>query len=144
MDLSNYKDHFILFVEMGFVACNQSDEDSAIKLFKAAELLNPENIFPQIGMGYLKLHQLHLTQCKEILEECLIKEPENEIATTLLGICLSLTPDKVAEGEKLLNSMRKSTHDSQVKNVAVTALEFVDTFVKKAPSPVEVQKRLNS
>ena len=52
MDLAKYKEHFIVMVEAGFIAVNQADEDSAMKLFKAATLLDPKNLLPRVGMGY--------------------------------------------------------------------------------------------
>src|SRR3990167_1450794 len=92
-DLSKFKDHFILLSEAGFVAVNQADEDAAIKLFKAAEILNSKSLLPRIGMGYLHFHKLELKRACAIFEEVLEKDPTNEMARTFLGMCLSLTPD---------------------------------------------------
>ena len=47
----DYKEDWILFLEAGFIAVNQADEDAATKLFKAAEMLNPENTMPKVGHG---------------------------------------------------------------------------------------------
>jgi len=71
MDISNYKEHFITFLEAGFIAVNQADEDSAWKLFKAAELCNPKSQLPKIGFGYLHLHKLELKQAVETFDEVL-------------------------------------------------------------------------
>jgi hypothetical protein len=48
MSLQKFKDHFILMAEAGFIAINQSDEDAAIKLFAAAQLLDPNNPLPRL------------------------------------------------------------------------------------------------
>ena len=61
-DLSKYDDDFFLFLEAGFIAINQADEDAAVKLFKACELLRPENSLIKVGMGYMHLHKLELNE----------------------------------------------------------------------------------
>ncbi len=129
-----YKDHFFTLLEAGFIAVNQADEDSATKLFHAASILDKESNFPKIGIGYLHLHKLELKHACKLFNEVLEKEPNNEMAKTFLGICLSLTPDKVSEGEKILEETSK-TSDKDVKKVANTALEFVEKFVKKPKPP---------
>ena len=140
VDLEKHKKYFLLFVEMGFIAVNQADEDAALKLFKTAEILNPENSFPKIGLGYLHLHKLELKQACKLFEEVLSKEPTNEMAKTLLGISLSMTPDKGIKGEKILQEAVNKADDPAIKTCASTALSFVDKFIKKSKSPMEVKK----
>ena len=130
-DLSKFDEDFFLFLEAGFIAINQADEDAAVKMFKACELLRPENSLTKVGQGYLHLHKLELKAAIKNFEEVLAKEPDNEMAKTFLGIAMTLTPDKVAQGEKILEETVKSSHDSDVKKVANTSLEFVENFVKK-------------
>lgn len=137
--LQKYKDHFILLAEAGFIAINQADEDAAIKLFKASEILDPQNILPKIGMGYMHLCKLELKQAAKIFEEILAKDPYNEMAKTFLGLSLSLNPTEVAKGEKVLEESIKMCHDPMIKDLAKNALDFVEKFVKKAPSPVQGQ-----
>lgn len=133
----NRKD-FLLFLEAGFIAVNQADEISANRLFAAAELLEPKNSLVKIGVGYLHLHKLELKQAIAKFEEVLKKEPKNEMAKTFLGIALSWTPTDTLKGEKLLEETKKS-EDKDIKKLSKTALTFVDTFIKKAPSPAEVK-----
>lgn len=130
-DLQKYNEDFFLFLEAGFVAINQADEDAAIKLFKACELLRPDNTLIQVGIGYLHLHKLELKAAIKCFEEVIAKEPSNEMAHAFLGIALSLTPDQVAKGEKILADSAKSATDPYIKKVASTTLDFVDHFVKK-------------
>ncbi len=134
MNLKNYKEDFFLMLESGFIAVNLTDEDSALKLFRAAELLNPENTLPQVGFGYLHLHKLELAQAIRRFEDILKKEPKNEMAKALLGICLSLSPQQLNKGEKVLDETLKSK-DPMIKKLADTALDFVDKFVKTSPGP---------
>ncbi len=137
--LKHFHDDFFLLLEAGFIAVNAADEDSSIKLFRAAELLRPESTFPKVGFGYMHLCKLELKQAVALFKEVLAKEPENEMARTFLGICLSLIPNELSHGEKALTELAKSG-DSGIKQLANTALDFVEKFVKKAPSPVQPQK----
>jgi len=137
MSLQSYKEDFFLLVEAGFIAVNQFDEDAAIKLFKAAELLNPANTLPHLGKGYMHLCKLELKAAIALFEKILAQEPDNTMAKTLLGLSLSFNPTEVAKGEKTLEEALKSSDDKMTKNLATTALEFVRKFVKKSPSPAQ-------
>jgi len=140
-DLKKYDEDFFLFLEAGFIAINQADEDSAVKLFKTCELLRPENPLVKTGFGYLHLHKLELKQACDYFEEVLRIDPGNEMATTFLGIAMSLTPDKGAKGEQILEKSAKESSDSQVKKVANTTLDFVEQFVKKTPGPADIKRK---
>jgi len=138
--LDEYKNDFLLFVEAGFIAINQTDEDSTIKLFKAAEILDKTNPLIKIGFGYLALHKLELKKAIAAFEEVLKKDPKNDMAKAFLGIAISMTPKNMVKGEKLLEETLKSD-DKEVKKLAGIALDFVDKFIKKEPTPVEPKKK---
>ena len=135
MDLTKYKGHFITMVEAGFIAVNQADEDSAVKLFKAAMLLDPKNLLPRVGMGYLHLCKLELKQACKIFNEILEEDPKNEMAKTFLGLSMSLNPTEVSKGEQMLEESASKSKDPMVKTLATSAIEFVEKFVKKSPTP---------
>ncbi len=137
--LQEFKEHYILMVEAGFIAVNQADEDAALKLFKAAELLDPANMLPRVGRGYIHLCKLELKQAAKTFEEILQTDPSNEMAKTFLGLSMSLNPAEVAKGEKVLEDSATHAKDPMVKDLAVSALQFVEKFVKKTPSPVEAK-----
>ena len=134
--LQPYSEDFFLLLEAGFIAVNSADEDSAIKLFKAAETLRPDNTFPKVGFGYMHLCKLELKQAIALFQDVLAKEPSNEMAKTFLGLCLSLLPNELTKGEQTLESMTQS-QDSGIQKLANTALTFVEKFVKKTPGPVQ-------
>lgn len=134
MAIKKYKEDFILLAEAGFIAVNQADEDAALKLFKAAELLDPTNILPKLGFGYLHLHKLELKQAVKYFEEVLEKDPHNDMAKAFMGLCLSMMPNTINKGEKLLEQTLKSK-DPMIKKMSGSAIEFVDKFVKKSPGP---------
>ena len=137
MDLKKYKDHFIVMVEAGLIAVNQADEDSAMKLFKAAMLIDPKNLLPKVGMGYMHLCKLELKQACKLFNEILAEDPNNEMAKTFLGISMSLNPQEASEGEKLLEESKEKSRDPSIKTLATSAIEFVEKFVKKAPTPTQ-------
>ena len=134
------KDEFLLLCEAGFIAVNQMDDDAARKLFAASRVLDRENTLPKTGIGYLHLCKLELKEAAKTFQEVLEKEPDNEMAQAFLGVSLSLSPQEGAKGEKLLEETTKNSKDPTVKTLASSALEFVDKFIKKTPSPAEIQK----
>lgn len=131
---------FVLFLEAGFIAVNQADGDSAVKLFKAANQIFPKNPLTEVGFGYLHLHRLELKQAIKCFRKVLKREPKNEMAKVFLGIALSWTGPKSLEGEKLLHESTKS-RTKEIKTLSQNAIEFVDKFIKKAPTPVEGRTR---
>ena len=139
MSIKKYKEDFILLAEAGFIAVNFADEDAAIKLFKAAELLDAENVLPKIGFGYLHLHKLELKQAVKYFDDVLELDPHNEMAKAFKGLCLSMMPNHVDKGEKILHQSIKSK-DPLVKKMAGSAIDFVEKFVKKAPGPAGKSK----
>lgn len=138
--LDEYKDDFLLLVEAGFIAINQTDEDAAIKLFNAARILDKTSPLIKIGFGYLALHKLELKKAIQAFEEVLKKDPKNDMARAFLGIAISMTPKNMVKGEQLLEETLKSD-DKEVKKLAGIALDFVDKFIKKEPTPVEGKKK---
>jgi len=137
--LQKYKDDFVLLLESGFIAASQTDEDAATKLFRAAQILQPENVMPKVGFGYIHLLKLELNQACKKFEEVLKSDPHNEMARAMLGLSTSLTVKEADKGEKILKEALKNTNDPSVKNMASTAIDFVEKFVKKQPTPVQGQ-----
>ena len=102
----DFKKDWVLLLEAGFIAVNQADEDAALKLFKAAELLQPHNALPKVGFGYLHLHKLELKQACKMFEEALEIEPTNDMAKALLGISMSLAPTSLDKEKKFWNRLK--------------------------------------
>ncbi len=135
--LDKYKHDFKLLLEGGFFAANQADEDAAKKCFSAAQALQPSNTMPKVGFGYIHLLKLELKQACGIFEEIISKEPSNEMARALLGLSFALTTKDVSKGEKLLLEAEKNSSESTVKQMTKTAIDFIDRFIKKAPTPAQ-------
>ena len=134
--LQKYKDDFVLLLESGFIAASQTDEDAAAKLFRAAQILQPENVMPKVGFGYIHLHKLELKQAVKAFEEILATEPHNDMAKTFLGLCMGLMPNQADKGEKILESTTRS-RDPEIKQLSETAIDFIERFIKKTPGPAE-------
>ncbi len=135
--LQKYKDDFFLFLEGGFIAASQTDEDAALKLFRTAELMRPDNKLIKVGYGYIHLLKLELQQAIKTFEEVLKTDPTNDMARAMLGLSTALTGKETDKGEKILHEAAERTQDSTVKNMANTAIEFVEFFVKKQPGPLQ-------
>lgn len=135
-----FKEDYILFLEAGLVAVNHADEDSALKLFKAAELLNPANHLTKIGMGYLHLHMYQLKKACDLFEEVLEADPSNEMAKAMLGIAMILDPNMSGKAKKLLEQTHHS-HDKMVQHLSDMGLDFVDKYIKKTPPPKQGQSK---
>jgi tetratricopeptide (TPR) repeat protein len=139
--LQKYKDDFVLMLESGFIAASQTDEDAAVKLFKAAEILQPQNPMAKVGFGYIHLLKLELNQACKKFEEVLKADPHNEMARAMLGLSTALTVKDADKGEKILSEALKNSKDPTIKSMASTAIEFVEKFVKKQPTPVQGQPK---
>ncbi len=137
--IEQYKEDFYFLLEGGFIAIKNADEDSAIKLFRACELLKPDSTFPSIGFGYMHLCKLELKQAAAMFTRVLDKEPENEMARTFLGIVLSMNPTEMTKGEKILSDTAMKGQDPELKKLSNTALDFLEKHIKKHPSPAEIQ-----
>lgn len=139
MATNKYKEDFILLAEAGFIAVNQADEDAALKLFRAAEVLKPKNVLPKLGFGYLHLHKLELKDAIKYFEQVLDEEPNNQMAKAFMGLCYSMMPNTVEKGEKMLEQTSK-TKDPMIKELASSAMDFVEKFIKKSPGPASKGK----
>lgn len=135
-NLQQYQQDFVLFLEAGFIAVNQMDELSALSLFQASRMLSPNNVLPAIGIGYLHLCKMELKQAARAFEEVLSYDPSNQMAKTFLGLVLALNPSEMTKGEKILHETAGQNEDMAVKKLSSDAIEFVDVYLKKAPSPL--------
>jgi tetratricopeptide (TPR) repeat protein len=129
--LDEFRDDYALFIEAGFVATKQLDEIAARRLFKVAQLLNPDNPASQLGIGYIALNKLQVADATKIFEGILKKDPEHHLAKALLGISFLLTKGKMKKGEKLILEAKEESDDPTVKNLADVSLEWMEKDLKK-------------
>lgn len=130
-----FKEDFALFIEAGFIAVKQLDEISALRIFEAAQILNPASSAPKIGFGYIALNKLEIKKASEIFEEICAEDPDNHLAQTFLGISYLLNKNKRKKGEKLIQEAIEKTTDPSVKNLGKTALNWSEKELSKIKSP---------
>lgn len=137
MSLTQYEEDFKIFVEAGFIAVSELDEDSAIKLFRAALTLDPTHTMPKIGLASIAIHKLEIKRAVSILEEVMQQEPKNMRAAALLGISYILSNQRVEEGEKLLNQAVEQGDDEPTRELGALWLEVLQKAVRKSDSPAQ-------
>ena len=133
--LTFFVEDYSLFVEAGFVAVKQLDEVAARRLFKAAEILNPDNPASQLGLGYIALNRLRVVEAATIFEEILKKDPGHRLAQTLLGVAYLLSQDKKKRGEQLLLEAKEGCDDPTIKNLANVCLDGLQKDLGPKPLP---------
>lgn len=140
--IETFKDDFALLIEAGFIAVKQMDETSAMRIFHAAHIINPDSTAPDIGLGYIHLNKLELKKATEVFEAVLKKEPENHLAQTFLGMCFLLIKPKRKKGEKLIQEAMEKTEDPTIKNLGSISLEWAEKDLNKIKSPFfkEIEK----
>jgi predicted Zn-dependent protease len=139
--LREFKEDYALFIEAGFMAVKQLDEIAARRLFKTAELLNPDNPASQLGLGYIALNKLQVAEATKIFEAILKEDPEHHLAQALLGISFLLTKGKSKKGEKMIQDAKAKTDDPTIKNLADVSLEWMQKDLKtKAASLLSPDK----
>jgi hypothetical protein len=135
MLLTELKEDFALLIEAGFIAVKQLDETSAMRIFNAAQVLNPDHSAPKIGIGYIALNKLEVKKATQIFEGVVAKEPTNWLAQTFLGISLLLTKPKRKKGERLIHEAMEKSGDPTIKNLGSISLEWAQKDLYKTGSP---------
>jgi len=143
--LDNFKEDFALFIEAGFIAVKQLDELAARRLFKTAELLNPDNLASQLGLGYVALNKLQVAEATKIFDSILKKDPNHHLARALLGICYLLTKNKRKKGEQLIEEAKTKSDDPTIHNLAEVCMDWANKDLKaKALSPLIASKEADA
>lgn len=133
--IEELKEDFSLLIEAGFVAVKQLDAISSSRIFVAAQMISPGHTAPKIGLGYIALNQLNMKEATHIFEDITLKEPENLLAQTFLGISYLLSKPKRKKGEKMIKEAISKTEDPTIKNLGEISLEWADKDLNKAKSP---------
>jgi hypothetical protein len=123
-----FKKDFGILVEAGFVAVKHGDEDSATKLFLAAQTLKPEHTAPKLGFGYISLSKLELDDATKTFQDIVTEEPKNYLATIFLGLSLMLSRKNIDKGNKMVNKVLEETEDPSLQHFAQTVLAWKEEF----------------
>ncbi len=139
--LDYFKEDYALLIEAGFIAVKQLDEIAARRLFKAAELLNPDNPASQLGLGYVALNKLQISEATKIFEGVVKKDPSHYLAQALLGICYMMSKTKRKKGEKMVMDAKEKSNDPTIKHLADVCMEWASSDLKaKEFSPLVPSK----
>ena len=137
-EIEEFNQDFGLLVETGFVAVKQGDEDSAVKLFRAAQLIRPSSVEPQIGFGYIALNKLELKEAETIFNSVIEQRPDNDLARTFLGLVLMLAKTDPERGEKLVNETISTCKDASIVDFANTCLKWKEEYFSKEAGKLHV------
>lgn len=149
-----FSEDFGLFIELGFIAIKQGDEDAAQKLFSAAQTLRPDHSAPLLGMGQIALNKLELTRAGDYFKTVLAKEPNNAMAKVLLGFCFLLpklgvkrrkgvptSPEELSVlaegGKRLIVDGMKGTQDPGIQVLGKSALDLMEKVQKYQDTPLK-------
>jgi len=129
--LKIYDEDFPLFVEAGFVAIKQCDEQSAIRLFSAAYMLRPDHAAPHLGLGYLYLNLQQLDRAIACLERSLQRDPSLALTKALLGGAFVLSKREPDRANALLDEVSKES-DPDARKMAEVWMKVRDKLAEKA------------
>jgi tetratricopeptide (TPR) repeat protein len=130
--LQKFRPDFANFVELGFIAIKQCDEQSAIRLLGAAYMLQPDHPAPHLGLGYLYLNMEQLDRAIVCLEESLKRDPNLSLAKALLGGALILSKKQEPRANKLLDEAAAGADDPDAKKMAELWMGIRDKLAEKA------------
>lgn len=133
--LDFFSEDYALFIEAGFIAVKQADEIAARRLFKAAEMINPENPASLLGLGYIALNKLQLNEATTMFEAILKKDPQHYLALALLGISYVLMKDKRKKGEELIQEAEQKSDDPTIKHLSKVCKEWINHDLSKSKLP---------
>jgi len=136
---AQFQEDFPLFLEAGFIAANNADKESAIKLFQAAGTLQENHVMSKIGLGYLYFTTLELQKAVAYFQEALDMDPNNELAQALMHFCVGLkTPQNLPTAKEAVENLQESSTDEETKILTKHILNIFQPML--VPSPMELQQ----
>lgn len=107
--MDEFKEDFVLLFEGGLIAVKQGDEKSAVKIFQALELLDPEHFASSVGKGLIALHKMRLDEALEVFGPLAEKEGDNWSVKAFLSLTHMLI---VLRQERTFDTRRDSLKHS--------------------------------
>ncbi len=154
----SFAEDFSTFIEAGFIAVKQGNEQNAKHLFHAAQVLRPEHSAPVLGFGYIALKSLNLDMARHLFSSVLKKEPDNALAKVLLGfsylsakfvdlaqnqknnygtfVKLGDVNELAKTGEALINEALASSKEASVHSLGKSALELSKKISEYKATPL--------
>ena len=135
-----FKQDLGLLVEAGLIAIKQGDEDSAKKLFEAANILDPGTTAAKMGHGLIALHKMDIKTARKHFSEILKSEKDNYRAKAFLAFTNVLSilqdgsdADKIAalkEGAKQAQEVLDKCKEPSTRELAQSLLDWENELQK--------------
>lgn len=129
-----FKQDLGLMVEAGLIAIKQGDEESAKKLFNAADILDPGATSATMGHGLIALHKMDIPNAKKYFNQVLKNEKDNYRAKAFLAFSNVLSvlqegsdQEKVKalqEGAKLAQEVLDNCKEPSTRELAQSLLDW--------------------
>ncbi len=129
-----------MLIESGLIAIKQGDEESAKKLFDAADLLDPGTTSAKMGHGLIALHKMELQEAEKHFEGIIEKEIDNYRAKAFLAFAQILSilqdgseNDKVAalkRGAELAQEVLEKCQEPSTRELAQSLLDWESELQK--------------
>ncbi|MFN0065323.1 MAG: hypothetical protein ACKVOH_03695 [Chlamydiales bacterium] len=120
--LEEFSSDLALLVESGLIAIKQGDEESAKKLFNAADVIDPTKVSKKMGFGLIALHKMDVKGAKKHFEEILIIEKKNYRAKAFLAFAHILSVLQDGTTDEKIASLKKAA------DLAHEVIEKCDTL----------------
>lgn len=135
---AKFKDEDIaMLAEMGFIAINQLDEVSAMRLFTAVKMLDHEQTIGILGTAIVLLHKMDLERAMILFNNILEREPEHYLAQTYIAVCQILGKKHMQEGVKAMERIQKATEDPTILQLCDLWLGIVKEHKERESSPLK-------
>ena len=138
--VKEFKGDLGLLVEAGLIAIKQGDEDSAKKLFDAADILDPGATSSKMGHGLIALHKMDIATAKQYFSEILKSEEKNYRAKAFLAFSnvLSVLQDGSAaekeialrEGAEQAQEVLENCKEASTRELAQSLLDWEQELQK--------------
>ncbi|MCH9611145.1 MAG: hypothetical protein S4CHLAM81_14810 [Chlamydiales bacterium] len=126
-----FKQDLGLVVEAGLIAIKQGDEESAKKLFDAADILDPGTVSATMGHGLIALHKMDIPGARKYFNTVLETDKENHRAKAFLAFA------------NVLSCLQDGSEEEKIKGLQEGAALASEVLEKcKEPSTRELAQSL--
>ncbi|MBN4067003.1 hypothetical protein JYU14_02860 [Simkania negevensis] len=154
---ASYDEDFKLFVETGYIAVNQGDEEAALHLFAAADALRSNSFESRMGYAFIAVQKMELARAMKIYNTLLEEDANNNMAKAFLGLTLFLSVfihkkldndlsksgvlpvEMEKRAFELLNEALKNDEDEAAKGLARSTLEWFEQERSVEGGPFELK-----
>ena len=108
-----FKEDLGLLVESGLIAIKQGDEESAKKLFDAADILDPGTASASMGHGLIALHKMDIAEARKHFNEILKNDKKDYRAKAFLAFTNVLSVLQDGSDEEKMEGLKRGAELAQ-------------------------------